>query len=464
MSFPHGYALIVGVGSYANRPQNNVADTTVDANTLAEVLADPRHCGYPRQQVTLLQDYTATRDDILRALDELAQRVTMDDTVFFFFSGHGNSHGGHYYLPVHDTQYVDGRPTTDTLIYDYELLAKLRAINTKRMLLVFNTCHAGAVSPTLDDARSGSGQPVPPETTAALLSTGEGRIIITACRENQYSYVGSGPGTIVGRALVGALKGEGLRGDLGVIGAYELYLAVYRCVGALVRAEVPESTRKIYGETQEPELTVLKGVGPFAVALYQGASVTGNVVPVEAAPVGAAVREVSPEVSQQAYQKVMKRGVDFGLGNTVGIGGDVVGGDQRTTMVGGHYAKGNIDSRQGVFVEGGSTVSGGSIVGVNTGTLVIGGSGSTAPADPSLSQALVQVLQTVTQARQRGDDDLADDLTGVATLLQAALKAQTEGKTERRTAKIGEAQEVLRRIAAGREELSGLAVSVRRLE
>jgi hypothetical protein len=41
MSFPHGYALIVGVGSYANRPQNNVADTTVDANSLAEVLADP---------------------------------------------------------------------------------------------------------------------------------------------------------------------------------------------------------------------------------------------------------------------------------------------------------------------------------------------------------------------------------------------------------------------------------------
>jgi hypothetical protein len=464
MSFVHGYALIVGVGSYANRPQNNVDDTSVDAKALAEALADPRHCGYRREQVTLLQDYTATRDEILRALDELAAKVTVDDTMLFFFSGHGNSYGGHYYLPVHDTQYVDNRPTTDTLIYDYELLAKLRAINAKRMLLVFNTCHAGAVSPTLDDARSDSGQPVPPETAAALLSTGEGRIIITACRESQYSYIGSGPGTIVGRALVGALKGEGLRGDLGVISAYELYLAVYRRVGALVREEVPESTRKVYGETQEPELTVLKGVGPFAVALYQGAAVIGNVVPAEAPPVGAAVREVSREVSEQAYQKVMKHGIDFGQGNTVRIGGDVVGGDQRTTTVSGHYAKGNIDSRQGVFVEGGSTVSGGSIVGVNTGTLVIGGSGSTAPADPSLGQALAQVLQTVTQARQRGDDDLADDLTGVATLLQMALKAQTEGKPERRTAKIREAQEVLWRIAAGREELTGLAVSVRRLE
>src|SRR5215212_593249 len=157
MSFPHGYALIIGVGSYANRPQNNVDDTSVDAKALAEVLADPRHCGYPRQQVRLLHDDTATRDEILRALDELAAKVTVDDTVLFFFSGHGNSYSDHYYLPVHDTQYVDNRPTIDTLIYDYELLTKLRAISAKRMLLVFNTCHAGAISPTLDDATPDSG-------------------------------------------------------------------------------------------------------------------------------------------------------------------------------------------------------------------------------------------------------------------------------------------------------------------
>ena len=95
-----------------------------------------------------------------------------------------------------------------------------------------------------------------------------------------------------------------------MISAYELYLAVYRRVGALVRAEVPETTRKVYGETQEPELTVLKGVGPFAVALYRGAPVMSNDVPVEAPPAAAAVREVSREASQQAYQKVMMRGVD----------------------------------------------------------------------------------------------------------------------------------------------------------
>jgi hypothetical protein len=460
MPFPNAHALIIGVGIYANRPQNNVVDTTVDAAALVEVLTDPRHCGYTQEHVTLLQDSSATRSRILGTLDDLAKKATAEDTVFFFFSGHGHAYNDTYYLPVNDTQYVDDRPTAETIIYDHELVAKLRAIPARRMLLVFNTCHAGAVSPTLDD--NDIGRPLPSETTAALLSTGEGRIIITACRENQYSYVGPGPGTIVGRALVSALKGEGVRGEGGVISAYDLYLAVYRKVGTLVRAEVSEHHRKTYGETQEPELTVLKGVGPFAVALYHGATVMGDVDGDAPPPAEAAVRQVEPDESQRAFNQVIQRGVDFGQGNTVSITGDVVGGDQRKTTVGGDYAKGDIDKRQGVFVEGGSMVSGGTIIGVSTGTVFIGGAGGTT-TDTSLAQALAQVQQAMAQARQRGDDDLADDLDGVASSLRAALKAQAEGKAERRTAKIREAMEALRRIVEGRGELAGLVEVVGRL-
>jgi hypothetical protein len=142
----------------------------------------------------------------------------------------------------------------------------------------------------------------------------------------------------------------------------------------------------------------------------------------------------------------------------VTIGGEVVGGDQRKTTLGGDYAGGNIDSRQGVFVEGG-VVSGGTIIGVNTGSLVIGGLGS-ATTDTSLAQALAQVQQAVTQARQRGDDDLADDLDGVASSLRAALKAQSEGKAERRASKIREASEALRRVTEGHGELTGIVQAV----
>jgi hypothetical protein len=100
--------------------------------------------------------------------------------------------------------------------------------------------------------------------------------------------------------------------------AHEHLPAVFRKVGAPVHAEVDEEYREIYGGTQEPELTVLKGVGPFALALYRGSVLMGDVdvdvdvyvdVDVDAPPAEAAVRQVDREVSHQAYQQIINRGV-----------------------------------------------------------------------------------------------------------------------------------------------------------
>ena len=47
MSFSHAYALLIGVGSYAQAPQLNVPITAADAQAVAAVLRDPQDCGYP---------------------------------------------------------------------------------------------------------------------------------------------------------------------------------------------------------------------------------------------------------------------------------------------------------------------------------------------------------------------------------------------------------------------------------
>jgi hypothetical protein len=123
---------------------------------------------------------------------------------------------------------------------------------------------------------------------------------------------------------------------------------------------------------------------------------------------------------------------------------------------GGDYAEGNIDKRQGAFVSGGTIH--GPVVGSNMGTIIAsyGGPAPAGAAHGLLEQALAQVRQAVSGARQRGDDDLAEDLEGVARPLQAALKAQREGKADRRGAKLREARAVLREIAGGRPELDEL--------
>jgi hypothetical protein len=55
MPFPHGHALIIGVGTYQHEPRLNVPTTTADAQAVAEVLRDPRFCGYVGSQETIIR-------------------------------------------------------------------------------------------------------------------------------------------------------------------------------------------------------------------------------------------------------------------------------------------------------------------------------------------------------------------------------------------------------------------------
>jgi hypothetical protein len=306
MAFTHGHALIIGVGSYRFAPHLNVPITVADAEAVAAVLRDPRFCSYPADQVTLLADGNATREGILAALADLAQRTTPDDTVLLFYSGHGEySADGGYYLTTHDTRFDQGGGVTGTALSQVDLIDALRKIKGQRVLVLVNACHAGELSPILGAGQPAVvGQPFPQQTAAALLATGSGRIIITACREQQVSYIGHGPLTIFAQALTDGLRGQGVSGRAGFISAFDLYTHLYFAVREAVEQRVPLALRQQYGLTQEPELTVLKGVGPFAVALFRGATQTGAFPTDHTPPLETAMRTVEPSRSRWAFQQI----------------------------------------------------------------------------------------------------------------------------------------------------------------
>jgi uncharacterized caspase-like protein len=284
MSFDTGHALVIGVNSYPNASQLNVAQTKADAESVAAVLCDPQYCGYPSAQVTLLVDGQATRGAILGALDQLAGKIAEMDTLLLFYAGHGmyDTEGG-YCLATSDIQLtrVEGnnRVAVGTAIGEAELLSRMRQIKAQRMLMIFNACHSGEISPATlagDEPATETGQSLPEQTTAALLGTGSGRVVITACRPTQFSFVGAGQRTIFAQTLVDILHGQGLSGARPYISVFELYEALYAQISQAVAQQIPADTRQRYGGTQEPELTVIKGIGPFAVGLYHGATTLGE--------------------------------------------------------------------------------------------------------------------------------------------------------------------------------------------
>lgn len=399
MPFPQGHALLIGVGTHQSAPQLDVPVTVADAEAVANLLQSANHCGYPSTQVKLVTRVGATKAGILAAFDDLAQRTTTNDTAFFFYCGHGAlGRDGNYYLVSHDAQVQNGRVVAGTGVSEAELLQKLRAIRAERALLIFNACHSGNISPTLA-VESGPLTVSNPagDTTAALLGTGKGRLIITACREEQVSYIGDGKLTLFTQALVDGLTGKGVRNSNGYISAFSLYEYLFETVSELVSST--------YHAVQEPELTVLRGVGPFAVALYRGASTLGDFAGDEPLPEGMAVRTVTPQQSERRLQQritIHTGGGTYVAGNVNIKDGDFIGRDK---IVYGDDIRGN--KTGGVQI---GNVTGGIhravIAGGNASQVNLGGQSTADAPDPMPAIPALQTLRTMLSALYETEPDI----------------------------------------------------------
>jgi hypothetical protein len=317
MTFTNGFALVIGIGTYANTPKLNVPITAQDAKEVAKVLKDQDSCGYPTQQVTLLNDAEATRDRIIQELDAIAQKVSDSDTFFLFYSGHGEYGTDGYYLTTHDTQLENKKVVTGTGISEKELLEKLRAIKAKRTFLFFNACHSGEISPRSlgdDEPEENTGSNIPDRLSTALLGTGEGRVVITACRETQKSYFSPKEDlTIFADILSEGLRGRGIDSRKGYISIFDLYERVY----TKVTEEVKQRFGKL-GLVQEPELTILKGVGVMAIALHRGKTPEGELSESDRpSSLGGAVREVEPSESQYQLQQILSGKINLAAGRDI---------------------------------------------------------------------------------------------------------------------------------------------------
>lgn len=303
MPFEQGYALVIGVGRYAHHKHLSLPITVEDAKEVKKVLLDGKRCGYPEGQVRLLHDAGASTQGILDELDQLAEQSRPEHTLVIFYAGHGMyGTDGLYYLTTHDTQLSDHKVVPGTGISEAILLSKLRNIKAKRLLLLFNACHAGELMPSLGEEAEETldSHSLPTRTMQALLSAGEGCILVTACRAEQRAWIGEGKLTIFTQALVDGLSGKGSVGNnRGYISAFSLYEQIYQAV--------KEAAHKL-GKTQEAVLTVLENVGPFPVALYQGASERGAFEPETSLPAGTAAERVSISQSWNSYEQIIQIG------------------------------------------------------------------------------------------------------------------------------------------------------------
>jgi uncharacterized caspase-like protein len=194
--------LIVGVGQ-------DLPSTVNDATALAALLRDPARAAYPEENVTLLTEAAAARDDILAAFSALRKKTLADPeaTAIVFLSGHGARIGPsedrarYYFLPHgHDPARLD-----ETCLSDREVSSAIAGLCPKKLLVLFDCCHAAGIP--LAKAEATFAAPALPAAALDELSRGEGRVVLSSCRPEERSFAAS-PYSLFTACLLEALEGR----------------------------------------------------------------------------------------------------------------------------------------------------------------------------------------------------------------------------------------------------------------
>lgn len=137
------HALVVGVGRFRHGIQG-LEFAARDAQSYYEFLVDPRRGRFPRENVTLLLDESATRSAILQALDRLRSTAGEDDLVTVYMSSHGSppDKRGAVNIVTHDTEAQPRERIWHTSITEEAMKDFVERIRAKRLVMVLDTCYS----------------------------------------------------------------------------------------------------------------------------------------------------------------------------------------------------------------------------------------------------------------------------------------------------------------------------------
>ena len=133
------YLLAIGIDSYDECP--TLYNAVKDAKEVVSVLLDKYQ--FEEEQITTLYDQAATRRNILNQLRELTLKVTPQDNVLIYFSGHGEydkATDEGYWIPVEakNGEHAD-------YISNSNIRKHLSAIKSHHTFLMADSCFSGSL-------------------------------------------------------------------------------------------------------------------------------------------------------------------------------------------------------------------------------------------------------------------------------------------------------------------------------
>lgn len=207
------YVVSVGISDY--KYSNDLRYTETDAMAFAEIYKTHT------RKVKLLVGSQATHDNILSTLRTYFAQAKEDDTIVFFFSGHGDRGG----LCAYDTK------SSSTLVTYAEVQETIRSSKAKNKQLFIDACFSGGL-------RAEAKAPAKNENDVPAMSADEGVMLFLSSRsnetsqENRWSSVG-----FYTQYLLKGIRGEADANNDRIITAKEIYTYVKRNVSERTNKE-----------------------------------------------------------------------------------------------------------------------------------------------------------------------------------------------------------------------------------
>jgi serine/threonine protein kinase len=241
-----GVALVIGVGDYLRAERvERLPFATQDALALADILADPTLCAFPADQVVVLTDSEARRDEVVQRLSRwLPERARNTDLVVIYFAGHGmvqtvGRREEGFLLPYD----ADPEDVVTRGIAMSDLARWIDGLDTRAVVVCLDCCHAGMVLGQRDLSSSARNMELRPAILQGI--AGHGRYLIASCDEGQKSFecADLGHGLFTYHLLQGIAGAADSDGD-GRVGLAELFNYVSR--------EVARDAWQRFGREQKP--------------------------------------------------------------------------------------------------------------------------------------------------------------------------------------------------------------------
>jgi hypothetical protein len=128
------WAVVVGVGRYTSMPSLKFTDD--DAFRFYSFLKSPEGGALQENQIEILVDESATRDNILKTMRTMFLKADDNDVVILYFSGHGLEG---CFLPVDFDGY-------NNKLRHEEVKQVFKSSKAKHKLCIADACHSGSLS------------------------------------------------------------------------------------------------------------------------------------------------------------------------------------------------------------------------------------------------------------------------------------------------------------------------------